>query len=221
MLVVTAAETRSKRLEALLRRIAEARDQAAFAELYDASRGKLLATALLIVRRRDLAEEVVQEAYVRIWLKANSYRPSAGSPMTWMIAIARNLAIDLVRRPAPEIDADDALLQSLPSDSLTAIEEIEASEGHRAAIEQQQRVLCALKTLDPERRDLVIAAYLHGESREQLSRRAGVSVNTVKTWLRRALLEVEARLRSASPDAAGAAMVAHAIPHREVPALPR
>jgi RNA polymerase sigma-70 factor, ECF subfamily len=181
-------------LEQLLTQIAAARNQAAFAKLYSATKGKLFSTVVSIVRRWDLTEEIIQDVYVRIWLNAHSYRASSGSPMTWMITIARNLAIDTVRRSVRETCADDTELLALPSDEPTVLETIEADEERRAAIDQKQRVLSALQALDPARRDLVIAAYIHGESREQLSRRAGVPVNTVKTWIRRALLEVQAIL---------------------------
>ena len=189
----------SEKLERLLDRIAANKDQKAFAELYSATKGKLFSTVLLIVRRQDLAEEIIQEAYVRIWSHANSYRPLLGSPMTWMISIARNLAIDHVRKTARETSADDSILLTLPSECPTAFEAIEALEEDRSASEQQQQVFSALQALNPARRDLVVRAYLYGESREQLSKRAGVPVNTVKTWIRRALLEVEAILRNTEP----------------------
>ncbi|HEY4985480.1 MAG TPA: sigma-70 family RNA polymerase sigma factor [Bradyrhizobium sp.] len=192
----TSAETGSQALEQLLAQIAAAKDHAAFAALYSATRGKLFSTVLLIVRRWDLAEDIIQEVYARIWLNAPSYRSSSGSPMTWMITIARNLAIDTVRKSTREICVDDTELLALPSDGPTAIENIEAAEEQRQTVEQQRKVFCALQALDPARRELVIAAYLHGESREQLSKRAGVPVNTVKTWIRRALLEVQAILRN-------------------------
>jgi RNA polymerase sigma-70 factor, ECF subfamily len=196
MLSTTAAESGSSKLERWLARIAAGRDQAAFAELYAATKGKLFAVVLLIVRRRDHAEEIIQDAYVRIWSNANSYRPSLGSPMTWMISIARNLAIDHARKTGREPSADESVLLALPSECPTAIEMIEAMEDDCAAIAQQQRVLSALQALNPLRRDLIVAAYIRGESRAQLSKKVGVPINTVKTWIRRALLEVEAILRN-------------------------
>lgn len=195
MLTMTATESGSKELERLLAVIGARKDQAAFASLYSATKRKLFSTILLIVERSDLAEEVSQEAYVRIWHCANSYRSSRGSPMTWMIAIARNLAIDLVRKPAREIYSDGSELLELPADGPTALETIEASEDQQTAIHEQHNVFSALQTLHPTRRDLIIAAYIHGESREHLSKRTGVPVNTIKTWIRRSLLEVESILR--------------------------
>lgn len=196
MQVMTAVTSGSNQLEHLLAQIALRQDQAAFDELYTATTGKLFSTVLLIVKRRDIAEEVIQDVYVRIWLNANSYRSSSGTPMTWMITIARNLAIDLVRRPARESYSDDSMLLEIPSDDISAVEAIVAAEDHRTAMTHKQNMRSALQHLDPMKRDLVIAAYIYGESREQLSKRTGVPVNTVKTWIRRALLEVAAVLHN-------------------------
>ena len=193
---MTATESGSKELESLLALIAARKDQAAFAALYSASKRKLFSTVLLIVKRSDLAEEIIQEAYVRIWHSASSYQSSPGSPMTWMITIARNLAIDLVRRPARESCSDDSILLEIPSDGISAVEAIVAAEHHRTEMTHQQNMRSALQHLDPMKRDLVIAAYIYGESREQLAKRTGVPVNTVKTWIRRALLEVASVLRN-------------------------
>jgi len=193
MLTMTATESGSKELERLLAVIGAQKDQAAFAALYSATKRKLFSTVLLIVKRSDLAEEIIQEAYVRIWHSASSYRWSRGSPMTWMITIARNLAIDMVRKLAREISSDDSELLELPADGPTALEIIEASEDQQTAMYD---AFSALQALHPTRRDLIIAAYIHGESREQLSKRTGIPVNTIKTWIRRSLLEVESILRS-------------------------
>ena len=195
MLTVTATESGSKELERLLAIMGARKDQAAFAALYSASKRKLFSTVLLIVKRSDLAEEVIQEAYVRIWHSASSYRSSRGSPMTWMITIARNLAIDMVRKPTREIYSDDSELLELPADGPTALEIIEDSEDQQTAMQEQQDLFSALQALHPTRRDLIIGAYIHGESREQLSKRTGIPVNTIKTWIRRSLLEIESILR--------------------------
>jgi len=186
----------SQQLQSLLMRMA-GKDEAAFEKLYAATKRKLFSAALAIVKRRHLAEEVIQEAYVRIWLNAGSYRPSLGTPMLWMIIIARNLAIDLVRRPAREIVSDDTVLWSFPADSPTPLEAIEISEDQAGALMHQLKVEYALQALDPTRRHLIIAAYIRGESRKQLSQQYGVPVNTIKTWIRRALLETRASLQNA------------------------
>src|SRR5499433_965219 len=81
-------------------------DQAAFERLYAATRAKLYGVVLRILRRADLAEEVMQDTYLKIWRSAGEFNPRMASPMTWMIAIARNRAIDLVRKKA-EVSVED------------------------------------------------------------------------------------------------------------------
>jgi len=73
-------------------------DEAAFERLYAATRAKLFGVVLRILRRQDLAEEVIQECYVKIWSNAGQFNPSLASPITWMVSIARNRAIDLMRK---------------------------------------------------------------------------------------------------------------------------
>src|SRR5207237_10667570 len=80
-------------------------DEAAFERLYAATRAKLFGVVLRILRRQDLAEEVIQEAYVKIWNSAGQFNPALSSPITWKASIARNRAIDAVpRRSEASID---------------------------------------------------------------------------------------------------------------------
>lgn len=182
--MATTSGRRAKRsdpteLEQLLLRMVEG-DEPAFEKLHAATRRKLFSTVLLVVRRRHLAEEIVQEAYVRIWLNAAAYRQALGSPMMWMITIAKNLAIDAVRRPSREIYRDHSVLLDFPADTPTALESMESRETESDTVSLQQSMLSALQTLDPTRRHLVIAAYLYGESRQRLAAQYGVPVNTIK-----------------------------------------
>jgi RNA polymerase sigma-70 factor, ECF subfamily len=169
------------RLASLLAATAR-QDQAAFAELYDATKRKLYGIALTVLRRRDLAEDVTQEAFIRIWRNAARFDPARGTPITWMATIVRNLAIDVKRSPAAE-PTDDAELTVIPFNGRSALDELEANDNHR-------RLRAAMQSLDPMKRKLVIAAYINGESREELSARFGAPVNTIKTWLRRAVLDI-------------------------------
>src|SRR5215469_18301012 len=73
-------------------------DEAAFERLYAATRAKLYGVVLRILRRPDLAEEVIQETYVKIWNSAGQFNPVLSSAITWMASIARNRAIDIVRK---------------------------------------------------------------------------------------------------------------------------
>ena len=192
---IPAAAPVSRELERLLLRMSE-KDEAAFKQLYEATRRKLFSTILLLVKRRYLAEEILQEAYVRIWLNAAVYRPTLGTPMVWMITIARNLAIDLARKSVREVYSDPSVLSEFAADGPTALETMEGREHESDTVKLQQSILSALQTLDPAKRHLVIAAYIYGESRHRLSEQYGVPVNTIKTWIRRALLEVRARIQN-------------------------
>src|SRR6476620_7369700 len=140
----TGARSNANDLERLLLRMSR-KDQAAFEALHAATKRKLFSTVLRVVRRRHLAEEILQEAYVRIWLNAAEYRSSLGSPMMWMITIARNLAIDVARKPAREIYSYHSVMLDFPADSPTALETIEIREIESETIRLQRSVCFALQ----------------------------------------------------------------------------
>jgi RNA polymerase sigma-70 factor, ECF subfamily len=82
-------------------------DRHAFSQLYEATKSKLFAVSLRIVRERHLAEEVLQDSFVSIWNNAANYATAKSAPMTWMTAIVRNRSLDLIRRPHVEMQDDD------------------------------------------------------------------------------------------------------------------
>src|SRR6478735_7202942 len=147
-------------------------DEAAFERLYAATRAKLFGVVLRILRRQDLAEEVIQEAYVKIWNSAGQFNPALASPITWMASIARNRAIEEVPT-AMEVAADSP-------DPL----------ARREMTEELKRLLECVGRLEPDRQKLVLLAYYNGWSREQLAVKFETPVNTVKTWLRRSMMDI-------------------------------
>ena len=159
------------------------RDQAAFERLYGATRAKLYGVVLRILRRSDLADEVIQETYLKIWTSAGQFDPALSAPITWMVAIARNRAIDLVGKKA------DASLEESP-DVLDIAAETEDPLARREMTEDLRRLLTCIGRLDEERRKLVLLAYYNGWSREQLAEKFTAPVNTVKTWLRRSMMDI-------------------------------
>lgn len=166
-------------LESLIAAVA-AGDEAAFAELYQATSPKLFAVAVRILRSREAAEEVLQEAYFRVWEKARDYNPSLGSPLTWLGAIVRNRALDEVRRRVVRPFADAAEIDDIESDDEHPLETI----GRREDVE---RLMRCLEGLEPEKRQIVSLAYLDGLSREALAKRFDRPEGTIKTWLHRSL----------------------------------
>src|SRR5690348_8617466 len=89
------------------------KDEAAFAALYNLTKRRLFGVALTVLRRRDLAEDVLQEAYIRVWRNAARFDPARGTALTWMATIVRNLAIDAMRSAAA-VKGDDSALMVIP-----------------------------------------------------------------------------------------------------------
>jgi RNA polymerase sigma-70 factor, ECF subfamily len=172
----------------LLSRIAT-RDTIAFAALYKQTSAKLYGVVARILTRGDVAADVLQEVYVRVWEKAGDFHPGKGSPLAWMATIARNRALDEVRRVRP------VSLEDQPEGFEPAAEEIdplaarERSEGLTALVD-------CLKALDEEKRAVVLLAYYRGLSREALAKRFGRPVPTIKTWLHRSLAQLRDCLAS-------------------------
>jgi RNA polymerase sigma-70 factor (ECF subfamily) len=159
-------------------------DRSAFERLYEATGAKLYGVLLRILGRAALADEVLKETYLRVWNMAAKFDPTTASPITWMVAIARNRAIDIARK------SGNALADETP-DALTAAE-APAPLARRDMTEELKKLLACLGKLDPEKQRIVLLAYYSGWSREQLAEKLDIPLNTVKTWLRRSLLEIHA-----------------------------
>jgi len=164
-------------------------DDAAFDRLYAATRAKLYGVVLRILRRTDLADEVMQDTYLRIWRSAGEFDPSRATPITWMVAIARNRALDVVRKKGETSIEDEAPATEAVSEEPTPLARHEMTD-------QLRRLLACLGDLEEERRRLVLLAYYSGWSREQLSAKFDAPANTIKTWLRRSLMQIRECLGS-------------------------
>jgi len=162
-------------------------DEAAFERLYTATRAKLFGVVLRILRRQDLAEEVIQEVYVKIWNSAGQFNPGVASPITWMASIARNRAIDVVRKKGETSIEEEPSAMEVAADTPDPL-------ARREMTEELRRLLECVGQLEPERQKLVLLAYYNGWSREQLAAKFEKPVNTVKTWLRRSMLDIRACL---------------------------
>lgn len=171
-------------IDQLLARVA-AGDKAAFARLYDLTSAKLYCIISRILPRGELAEDALQEAFVRIWQRASRYDQAIASPMAWMATIARNQAIDLRRRFAERLSAA----------SEETDEQIPTSDPDPAVLAERsdeiKRLENCLAQLPPERRSMILLAYHQGWSREELSARFSRPITTVKTLLRRSLIALK------------------------------
>jgi RNA polymerase sigma-70 factor (ECF subfamily) len=171
-------------LIALLDRIA-LKDQGALKTLYDACAGKLFGLALRVVTQRELAEDVLQEAFLNIWRAAPDYSASLSPPMAWMGLIVRSRALDLLRRRAAERvhltqEIDDVLADTLDGGGPTPLDTALASE-------QAWAMNQCLSRLESKQRELVNLAYMRDLSHSELSIQLKLPLGTVKTWIRRGL----------------------------------
>lgn len=161
-------------------------DRAALGDLYRRTSAKLFGVCLRILQDRSEAEEVLQEVYLTVWRRADGFDAARGSPITWLVTIARNRAIDRLRaaggsRRAEPLESADAVADEAPLASAI----IEASDERR-------RLDRCLDELEPQHARAVREAFLDGFTYEELAGRMGVPLGTMKSWIRRSLM----RLRS-------------------------
>ena len=158
------------------------KDRAAFDLLYRHTSAKLFGVCLRVLGDRGEAEEALQEVFVKIWTKADRFAVSELSPISWLVAVARNHAIDRIRtrrRPAVNIEAALDVADPAPGPEAAAMTGGEAERVHRC-----------LEELDKDRAAAIRGAYLNGESYAELAERHRVPLNTMRTWLRRSLIKL-------------------------------
>lgn len=163
--------------------LAAAGDRTAFARLYQYTSAKLFGTVLRILKSEAETEEAVQEIYVKVWRNAGRYRAGGTSPMTWLITIARNHAIDRLRaRRATGGGMDEA--EAIPDHA-------PGPEALAMASSDRTRIVECFGQLPVDRAEAVRRAYLEGETYAELAARFEVPLNTMRTWLRRSLVKLK------------------------------
>ena len=151
-------------------------DQRALRHLYAEDSSRLLGVALRIVRDRALAEDVVHDAFIKVWRGADSFDPSRGSARGWVFSITRHLALNAVRNHSREVALSDEHEQvAAAHDSF----EFSAREG---------QVYRCLEQLDPTRRACILHAYVDGYSHSEIARKLDTPLGTVKAWIKRSLV---------------------------------
>jgi len=184
-----ADEALNQQLAALLARSGIG-DRNAFASLYQHTQAKLFAVALRIVRERHLAEEVLQDAFVNIWNHAAQYATARSAPMTWMTAVVRNRALDLVRRPNLEVqDEDEVFTVNLQDERAGPDDQLESARD-------QARIERCMKGLDEEQRQTISLAFFHGLSHSEVADHLRRPLGTIKTHIRRGLMKLKGCLES-------------------------
>jgi len=167
-----------------LARLAQ-RDAAALSELYDAHSRLLFGVICRIVGDRTEAEEVLQDAFVQAWTRAGTYNAGLGSPVGWLVGIARHRAIDRLRANAVRTRTLDALEEPRPGPT---------PEGTAAISQRQREVRRALDVLAADQRELIEQAYFLGLTQLELAERHHLPLGTVKTRMRTGLQALRRQL---------------------------
>ncbi|WP_242561258.1 MULTISPECIES: sigma-70 family RNA polymerase sigma factor [Pandoraea] len=174
--------TPDQTLNGLLAAVGQA-DREAFAELYRTTSSRLFGVILRMVRDRAEAEDLLQEVFVNIWRRAEAFDPARGNAMTWLVATARNRTIDRLREHREgALDESDAL--AIPSEDPTPAALAEASEERR-------RLEQCMQGLEPQQRGVVREAFFSGASYSELANRLSVPLGTLKSWIRRSLMQLK------------------------------
>jgi RNA polymerase sigma factor (sigma-70 family) len=154
-------------------------DRSALRVIYDLESGRMVGIAQRMLRRRDLAEDAVHDAFMRIWRGARGFDPARGSARSWLYAVVRNRALTMLRDESRFNDGLDE--ESLELDTAVAMERLPEASALRRCLE----------TLEPKPRNAVVLAYVHGLSHGELAGKLGVPLGTAKSWTRRGLLSLQ------------------------------
>ena len=164
-------------------------DRAAFADLYRRSSPRLLGVCIRMLVDHREAEEVLQEAYVSVWQRAGSFDPTRAGAMTWLVALARNKAIDRLRQHRIPASDPAVELEAIPDEDSTPASGVERGEEYR-------RLEQCMDELEPQQRSSIRGAFFSGLTYNALAERARVPLGTMKSWIRRGLLQLRVCLES-------------------------
>ena len=159
-------------------------DSASLRRLYDHEAGFLLAVALKIVRRRDVAADVLHDSIMDIWERAGSFDRRRGAGRAWITSIVRYRALKYIRTAGRETDLDAVVGAQIADDAPDPFAALATSQDGA-------RLHRCLSRLDTDRRQVILLAYVEGLSQSEIAERLGTPLGTVKAWVRRSLIALK------------------------------
>lgn len=162
----------------LLIQLGQQQDAKLLQQIYEASKMRLFAVCLRILRNQQLAEDCLQESFIKVWHKASTYAPDKSDAMTWLSRIVRNQAIDMLRR-----DQRLTFVDEVPDIEDPQISQQALLEDVEIGAKLQQ----CLQELKPEQRHSLMASYFDGQTAKQIAAKMQRPVSTVKTWMARSM----------------------------------
>ncbi len=162
-------------------------DVVAFEQLYRLTSRKLMGVSLRMCCDRTVAEDILQDVYLRVWKRASSFDPSRGSAIAWLSTIARNLSIDWLRAKSNWIAGDSEQALKIADELPLVVDRIIASADHLL-------LASCLDQLQEREREAIKAAFYGGASYADIARMRGVPLGTVKSWIRRGMIRLRAGL---------------------------
>lgn len=165
-------------------RACAAGDKLALKRIYEAESARMLGVAQRLLKRRALAEEAVQDAFVLIWRHAARFDPQRGSGPTWIYAILRNRSLSILRDERRTETREEPVTEEMASeddDPETVMSKLSDAKALRACLE----------TLPPQRRGIVLLAFVQGLTHGEIAGKLNVPIGSVKTWIRRSLMTLK------------------------------
>ncbi|WP_321797244.1 sigma-70 family RNA polymerase sigma factor [Caballeronia sp. J97] len=173
---------RRERVNQMLANVASG-DEQAFAELYRATSPRVFGVIVRMIHDRGEAEDILQEVFATAWRRADTFDPARGSAITWLVALARNRTIDRMRQRREELLGENDASE-IADESPTPAVAAESSE-------QRRRLEDCLDRLDPQQKGAIREAFFTGATYGELAQRLAVPLGTMKSWIRRSLMQLK------------------------------
>ena len=160
-------------------------DQLAFKKLYEETSPKLMSLCLRLMRTEALAEDVLQEGFIKVWQKADSFSPGKGKALTWMSTVIRNKGLDKLRSLKTKAAETEIQYEGLEFASA------DLQPDNLEDLSQDVKGLMAcLDKLKPDQRECILLSYYYGHTHQELSIKMGRPLGTIKAWIRRGLEDI-------------------------------